>query len=86
MKHDVDMRCRRTSIFGVRFWAAQRVQEIVFTRSAILLTGTAAISAYYRALGARIGLSVTFRFGNLLLTPDLLDIGDGCISLIYLLL
>ena len=53
-------------------------------RSAILLTGTAAISAYYRALGARIGLSATFRFGNLLLTPDLLDIGDGCVLLILI--
>lgn len=65
----------RHSLFGVRFWLAQRAVELGYKRFAMLALGTWGVNAYLRALGARIGLHSTIRFGNPILAPDMLDLG-----------
>lgn len=39
--------------------------------------GTWAINVYLRAMGAKIAKEVNIRFGNMMLTPDMLDIAEG---------
>ena len=68
---------RRHSLYGVRFWLSQRAIEGAFRRFASYLQGTWFMSLYLRALGAKIGAWVTFRYCNLLIAPDMLDIGEG---------
>ena len=68
----------RHSLFGVRFWLAQRAVELGYKRFAMLALGTWGVNAYLRALGARIGLHSTIRFGNPILAPDMLDLGRRC--------
>ena len=71
----------RHSLFGARFWLAQRAVELGYKRFAMLALGTWGVNAYLRALGARIGRHSTIRFGNPILTPDMLDLGRGCAAL-----
>ena len=68
---------RRHSLYGVRFWLSQRAIEGAFRRFASYLQGTWFMSLYLRALGAKIGAWVTFRYCNQLIAPDMLDIGEG---------
>lgn len=61
----------------MRFWLSQRAIEGAFRRFAGYLQGTWFMSLYLRALGAKIGSWVTFRYCNQLIAPDMLDIGEG---------
>ncbi|EIE19938.1 hypothetical protein COCSUDRAFT_44339 [Coccomyxa subellipsoidea C-169] len=68
---------RRLSEYGLRFWLAQRAVEMGYKRFAIMCMGTWAINVYLRAMGAKIAKEVNIRFGNMMLTPDMLDIAEG---------
>ncbi|KAK9916399.1 hypothetical protein WJX75_002178 [Coccomyxa subellipsoidea] len=68
---------RRLSEYGLRFWLAQRAVEMGYKRFAIMCMGTWAINVYLRAMGAKIAKEVNIRFGNMMLTPDVLDIAEG---------
>ena len=70
------MYCRRNSAWGVRFWLSQRLVECAYSHLGSLLVGTWAMSAFYRLFGAHVGKWTTFRFGNAILCPDQLQIGD----------
>ena len=41
-----------------------------------MLIGTWGASVFYRLYGAKVGKWTTFRFGNTILAPDMLDLGD----------
>lgn len=70
---------RRESELGVRLWVAARMVEVAFKRFVQMLSGTWAMNAYLRALGAKIGDWSNVRLGLCLpLLPDNLDIASGC--------
>ena len=68
--------CRRHSVYGVLFWITQRLVEASFRKAGILTIGTWGANAFYRLFGASVGQLATFRFGNCILTPDMLTVGD----------
>ena len=71
---------RRDSVLGLRLWAAARMVEVAYKRFVQQLSGTWAMNAYLRALGARIGDWSNVRLGLCLpLLPDNLAIGAGCV-------
>jgi hypothetical protein len=70
---------RRDSVLGLRLWAAARMVEVAYKRFVQQLSGTWAMNAYLRALGAKIGDWSNVRLGLCLpLLPDNLAIGAGC--------
>jgi len=55
---------------------SQRLVEASYHHLGSLLVGTWGMSALYRLFGAQVGKWTTFRFGNPILCPDQLQIGD----------
>lgn len=68
--------CSRQSLAGFQCWISQRFVESAYCHLGSMLLGTWAMSSFYRAFGARVGKSVTFRVGNVVSLPEQLQVGD----------
>ena len=77
---------KRASLYGLRYWAAQRVVESTYATYGNILVGTWALNAMYRAFGARIGSMTIVRNKTSGITvPDMLTIGNRCTCQAYML-
>ena len=67
---------RRTTVYGVQLWAAQRLIENSVVIYGNIVTGTWALNAMYRVYGASIGSYCVIRNKTPAITvPDMLSFG-----------
>ena len=66
---------RRNSVYGVRYWAAQRMVDAVYWHVGKMLIGTWGLSSLYNLFGAHLGDDVNLRKCNVMSVPDMLKMG-----------
>ena len=71
--------CRRTSKYGVAFWASQRLMDNCYNNVGVFVVGTWAMNSMYRYMGATIGPLVVIRNKTPSINvPDMLTMDSLC--------
>ena len=61
---------------GLKCWMSQRLVETAHQQLGGMVSGSWAMSTFYRAFGADVGKWATFRDSNIITLPEQLKVGD----------